>query len=195
MKKKSSVFNISFNSPVILIFVTACFVVLILNQITRGFTNELLFSTYRSSLVNPLMYIRLLGHVLGHAGWEHFIGNMMLILIVGPLLEEKYGALNMIVVIVITAVITGVLHNLLFSNVQLLGASGIVFALILLSSYTSIKEGSIPLTLILVALIYMTGELYEGLFSHNNISNLTHIFGGVIGAGLGYLMNKHKINK
>ena len=189
--KKIGSFNISFNSPVILLFTAICFVALILDQVTRGYTNDLIFSTYRSSLLDPLTYVRLIGHVFGHAGWEHFIGNIMLILIVGPLLEEKYGSLDMIGVIVTTALITGIVNNVLFGNVQLFGASGVVFAMILLSSYTRIQEGSIPLTFILVAVIYLTGEVYSGLFSHQNISNLTHILGGLTGAGLGYVMNKH----
>ena len=88
-----------------------------------------------------------------------------------------------------------IVNFVFFPRVQLLGASGVVFALILLSSFTSIKEGSIPLTFILVALIYMGEQLYQGIFVQDNVSNLTHILGGVVGAGLGYVMNKNKMNR
>lgn len=118
-----------------------------------------------------------------------------MILVVGPLLEEKYGSANMLFVILATALVTGIVHFLLFPRVQLLGASGVVFALILLSSFTSIKEGTIPLTFILVTVIYIGGQIYSGLFEQDNISNLTHILGGFVGAGLGYVMNKNRMNR
>ncbi len=188
-------FKISFNSPVILGFTLVCFAALILGMMTGGRTNNLLFSVYRSSLFSPLTYIRFVGHIFGHAGWEHFIGNIMLILVVGPLLEEKYGSSNLLFVILTTALVTGIVNFALFPRVQLLGASGVVFALILLSSFTSIKEGSIPLTFILVAALYIGQQVYEGIFVNSNVSNLTHILGGLVGAGLGFVMNRNKMNK
>lgn len=187
--------KISFNSPVILGFTLVCLAALILGMMTGGRTNNLLFSVYRSSLFSPLTYIRFVGHIFGHAGWEHFIGNIMLILVVGPLLEEKYGSSNLLFVILTTALVTGIVNFALFPRVQLLGASGVVFALILLSSFTSIKEGSIPLTFILVAALYIGQQVYEGIFVNSNVSNLTHILGGLVGAGLGFVMNRNKMNK
>lgn len=192
MKNTSSRLRISFNSPVVLGFTFICFGALILNLITSGASNEYLFSVYRSSLLNPLTYFRFVGHIFGHAGWEHFMGNIMLILVVGPLLEEKYGSSNMIFVMLSTALITGLVNFIFFPHIQLLGASGVVFALILLSSFVSIKEGSIPLTFILVALVYIGQQVFDGLFVRDNISNLTHIIGGFVGAGIGFALNRRK---
>ncbi len=187
--------RVSFNSPVILGFTILCFVSLALNYITHGMTNNMLFSVYRSSLLSPLTYIRFFGHIAGHAGWEHFIGNIMLILVVGPLLEEKYGSLNILFVILSTALFTGIVNYVFFPRMQLLGASGVVFALILLSSFTSITDGEIPLTFILVAVIYVGEQVYQGIFVQDNVSNLTHIIGAFVGSGLGYVMNKNKMNR
>lgn len=187
--------KISFNSPVILGFSLICLLALLLDQITGGFTNRMVFSVYRSSLMSPLTYIRLIGHIFGHAGWEHFIGNITLILVVGPLLEEKYGSLNLVLVIGTTAFVTGLFHFLVFPGVQLMGASGVVFAFILLSSFTSIEEGKIPLTFLLVAAIYIGGQIYEGIFVRDNVSSITHILGGGVGAVLGYMMNREKLKR
>ncbi len=187
--------RISFNSPVILGFTIICFAVLMLGYATSGRSTVYAFSVYRSSFLNPFTYIRLVGHVFGHANWEHFIGNIMLILVVGPLLEEKYGSFNMIFIILATALVTGVVNVIFFPGIRLLGASGVVFALILLSSLTSIKEGEIPLTFILVAFIYIGEQVYQGMFVHSNVSNLTHILGGFTGASLGFVMNKNKMNR
>ena len=92
MSTEGKKIRLSFNSPVILGFALICFAVLMIDKVTGGVSTDELFSVYRSSLVNPLTYIRFFGHVLGHAGWDHFIGNIMLLLVVGPLLEEKYGS-------------------------------------------------------------------------------------------------------
>lgn len=188
-------FRVSFNSPVVLTFSIICLVALLLDFLTKGWANKTLFSVYRSSFLNPFTYFRLIGHVFGHADWEHFLGNITLILVVGPLLEEKYGSWNIGAIMFSTALVTGLVHILLFPNTMLLGASGIVFAFILLSSITSIKDGSIPITFILVAMIYIGEQIFQGLFVKSNISNLTHIVGGVLGATFGYVMNKNRIKR
>lgn len=195
MSTEGKKIRLSFNSPVILGFALICFAVLMIDKVTGGVSTDELFSVYRSSLVNPLTYIRFFGHVLGHAGWDHFIGNIMLLLVVGPLLEEKYGSSNILFLILSTALVTGIVHFIFFSGTQLLGASGVVFALILLSSFTSFKEGKIPVTFILVAVIYIGQQVYDGFFVNDNVSNLTHILGGIVGSGLGFVMNKNKMNK
>lgn len=186
--------KLSFNSPVVLSFVALSFASLLLGQVTDGETNRMLFMTYRSSWQDPLTYVRMVTHVFGHSGWDHFIGNMMYILLVGPLLEEKYGSPAMLKLIVVTAVLTGVINALLFSNIALYGASGVCFAFILLSSLTRFRDGEIPITFILVAVIYFGQQFYEGLFVKNNISNMGHILGGIIGAvfGLFFMRRKHK---
>lgn len=186
MKLSNVTKRISFNSPAILCFTILCLVTLLLDWITKGTTNHLFFSVYRSSLLDPLTYIRFFGHALGHANFSHFIGNFMMILVVGPLLEEKYGTVDIICIIITTALITGLANFIFFPNISVLGASGVVFALILLSSFTSFKEGTIPLTFILVAILYIGDNIYSAIFIKDNVSNFSHILGGLVGAYLGY---------
>ena len=187
MKKR---IRITFNSPVILCFVAICFFATMLNYLTEGKSNQVVFMTYHSSLFSPLTYVRFLSHVFGHEGWQHFIGNMAYILLLGPMLEEKHGALKMIEVIVVTALVTGVVNYVFFWNTALCGASGVVFAFILMSSFTSFREGEIPITFILVAVIYLGQQIYEGIVLQDNISNMAHILGGVVGGILGFSLNK-----
>lgn len=182
--------KISFNSPVILGFVGLCFLAMILNFVTGGKSNDLLFVTYHSSLKEPLTYVRFFTYVLGHDGWAHFIGNMGYILLLGPLLEEKYSSGKIFQIILITAVVTSVINYIFFWNVALCGASGICFAFILLSSFTSLNEREIPLTFLLVAAIYLGQQIYEGITVHDNVSNLGHIIGGIIGAVVGFALNR-----
>ena len=125
----------------ILTFFLLSLLVLFLDDWTGGWTTLHLFCVYRSSLKDPLFYIRLFGHVLGHAGWEHFLNNMLLLLVVGPPMEEKYGSIPLLKGIVLTALVTGVLQCVLFPRTGLLGASGIVFMLIMLSSLAGFSGG------------------------------------------------------
>lgn len=187
--------RITFNSPTVLGFTIACFIVMILDIATNSVSTNELFCVYRAPLTEPFTYIRFFGHVLGHAGWSHLIGNIMLILILGPLLEEKYGSKNILFVILTTALVTGIIHFIFFPDTRLLGASGVVFAFILLSSLTGNSKGEIPLTFILVALIYIGQQVYEGIFVNDNVSNLTHIIGGIVGSVLGIIMNRNNMGR
>ena len=88
MKKKM---RITFNSPLVLWFMLACSAAALLGALTGGTSTLLLFSTRSAPLSDPLMYLRLFTHVLGHSGLDHLMGNMAMILLLGPALEEKYG--------------------------------------------------------------------------------------------------------
>ena len=181
-------FRIYINAPITICFVLICLLALGLDFLTNGRSTVLVFSTYGSSFLNPLTYVRMVCHIFGHAGMDHLVSNMLYILLLGPILEEKYHD-RLIIVIVFTAVVTGIIHNLIQPNVMLLGASGIVFAFILLASITG-KEQGIPITLILVAILWLGQEFYNGATSSDNISQLTHIIGGLSGAGLGLFFKK-----
>ena len=186
MKKK---LKITLNAPFTLGFALLCGIATLLCAVWKE-SAALLFSTHAASLADPLMYLRLFTHVLGHSGLPHLIGNMTLILLLGPALEEKYGAPRLLLVVLATALVTGILHNLLFPSTMLLGASGVVFAMILLTSFTGFREGEIPLTFILVALLYLGQQVWEGITVRDNISNLSHIVGGLVGGCAGWLLNR-----
>ena len=183
MKKKKSL--IYLNAPITMAFVVICIAALALDYLTAGRSTILIFSTYSSSLLSPLTYIRLICHVFGHGGIEHLVSNMLYILLLGPILEEKYHD-RLIIVILTTAIVTGIIHNILQPHVMLLGASGVVFAFILLASITG-KEKGIPITLILVALLWLGQEIYNGVVNMDNVSQITHIIGGLSGATLGLI--------
>ncbi|MCR4890939.1 MAG: rhomboid family intramembrane serine protease [Lachnospiraceae bacterium] len=182
--------RITVNAPATIGFAFICLIVMIINYMTAGKSNELLFMTYHSSLLSPLTYLRFFTHVLGHEGWSHFIGNMTYILLLGPMLEEKHSSRRIIYIILVTAFVTGLINYIFFPNVALCGASGVVFAFIICTSFTGFREGEIPLSFILVAAVFIGQQVYEGVAIRDNVSNLSHIIGGVIGAIIGYQSNK-----
>ena len=182
--------KITFNAPVVLCFVLICFLVTLLGVITGGASTQKYFMTYHSSLKEPLTYVRFFTHVFGHAGWEHFMGNAMYLLLLGPMLEEKHGSGELAEIIAISALVIGLVNYIFFPSVGLCGASGVVFAFIVLASFTGFKEGEIPLTFLLVAAIYIGQQVYEGITIVDNVSNTAHIVGGLVGAVTGYLLNR-----
>ena len=186
--------GISFNSPVILGFAAVCVIAQILNMVTGGASNRAVFSVYGASLLNPLTWVRCIGHVFGHAGWDHLIGNLMYILILGPMIEEKYGARNTAVIILATAAVTGIISMIFFPRIMLLGASGVVFAFILIGSITAKEDRKIPVTFILVALLYIGQQVWQGVTQRDSISQMSHIIGGITGSVLGFTLNvrQHK---
>ena len=184
--------RITFNAPVTLAFAALCVIARIADMLTGGEANVLVFSVYRAPLSDPLTFFRCVCHVLGHASWSHLIGNMMYILLLGPMIEEKYGPKNTAVVILTTAVVTGAVNMLLFPRTMLLGASGVVFAFILISSVTVREDRTIPVTFILVALLYLGQQVYEGITVKDDVSQMTHIAGGAVGSVLGFLLSKKK---
>ena len=143
---------------------------------------------------NPLEYMTIFSHVLGHADWFHLFGNLSIILLLGGKVEQNYSSLNLIKWIFITACLTGLL-NIVLMPTTLRGASGIVFMLIILFSMTEMRNGNLPITTVLVFLLYLGQEIYLGMVVADNISRFCHISGGLMGAIFGYryyLRHKHR---
>lgn len=173
--------KIQYNSPVVLTFTFLALSSYLLGFLTNDISTKYFFSNYRTSLFDPMQYVRLFSYILGHANWAHFSGNFIIILIIGPMLEEKYGSKILIQLILVTAFVTGLIHTM-FSSTALLGASGIVYMFIILSSFTNTEKGRIPLTLIIVFFVFVGREVFGGAFAQDNISQLAHIIGGLCGA-------------
>ena len=182
--------KITFNAPVVQSLAAISFVATLLNYVTGGASGRVLFMTYHSPLSSPMTWIRAFTHIFGHADWTHLIGNMSYLLLLGPMLEEKYSSQTLAGVIAVTAVVTSVVNYIFFPGIALCGASGVVFAFILLSSFTEFREGEIPVTFILVAVFFLGQQIYDGITVQDNISNMAHIVGGIIGGLLGYGLNK-----
>ena len=176
--------KIKYNSPVILTYALFCIVLMAFNNFGVPVTKS--FFTVNPSLdfSDPFQYFRLVSHIAGHVGWAHLFGNFSIILLIGPLLEEKYGSGKLLEMIFITALATGLLNGLLFST-GLLGASGIVFMLILLGSFANIKSGEIPLTFLIVAFLFLGNEVLAGL-RPDSVSQFAHLLGGGMGALYGF---------
>ena len=181
--------RITYNSPVILTITFICVIVLGVDVFAGQTLTRTFFTVYPTfSFSNPIDYLRLFTHALGHANWLHLVSNFTFILLLGPILEEKYGSKTLLLMMFITALITGILNALFFST-ALLGASGIVFMFIILSSITNFRKGEIPLTFVLISVLFLGKEVMN-IFNADNISQFAHIIGGIFGGVFGLRMSK-----
>jgi len=176
--------KIKWNAPVILGFALICTAIYVVDKFLMGNLMPI-FTVYpQIDWTNPLSVSGLITHVAGHANLEHLLGNLTFILLLGPIIEEKYGSQKVLYMIMITALVTGLI-NVMFFDTGLLGASGIVFMLILLVSFTNVSSGEIPVTFILVALLFIGKELLQSV-EVNQIAESAHIIGGACGSIFGF---------
>jgi len=179
--------RIRYNAPTVLTFTLLCALIMLLSRTVILDLNYNWFmvpgkDSFRAD--NIRHWVSIITHAMGHAHWAHLINNLTLILLIGPMLEESYGSKTLLIMIFITALATGILNILLF-NSYLLGASGVVFMMILLSSFTNFSKGEIPLTFILVLILYMGVQILNS-FDTENISHFAHIVGGLCGSFFGF---------
>jgi len=180
--------KIQYNSPVILTYALICAIVMTLIHFLGEGVQVFFILKSQFDYSSAVDWFSLVSYTLGHSSWNHLLGNMMLVLLVGPMLEEKYGSKKLLFMIILTALVTAV-SNVIFFNNDVLGASGIAFMMILLSSFSSFKKGNIPLTFVLVFVLYIGTELINSL-NEDQISQFGHIAGGACGAWFGFVLNK-----
>jgi len=179
--------KIKYNAPTTLTFAFFCTLVLALDQFYLHGLTRTFFTVPNAEgfdLAQPVNYLRLFTHIAGHADWNHLLGNMAYILLLGPMLEETYGSLTMFLMIIVTGFITGVLNACFFPH-PLLGASGVVFMMILLASFTNNGKDEIPLTFILIVILYLGREVIDA-FRGDDISQFAHLVGGFCGSLFGF---------
>lgn len=179
MKTRKKI-RLVYNSPVILTYAIAATAVLLADYLLGGWLIRLFF-TARPWFLAPSPGIVL--HILGHANFQHLFSNFVIIMLVGPLLEEKYGSIKILFMLLVTALTTGIL-NLIFFSTGIVGASGVVFMMIILASFANVKNGEIPATFVFAAMFYIGIEIISSL-GKDNISQFGHIIGGVAGGVFG----------
>jgi membrane associated rhomboid family serine protease len=180
--------SIKYNAPVILTFSLVCTAVFFLDKFVAGNLMQYFLVMDRVSWTSPVSLFSLFSHIIGHGSIEHLLGNLTFVLLIGPIVEEKYGSFRLLIMIAITALVTGIL-NVVFFNTGLYGASGIVFMLILLVSFTNSSDGKIPLTFILVTILFLGKEIMQSIQA-DQVSQFAHIAGGICGGIFGFIGKK-----
>lgn len=175
-----SFMKIQYNSPVILTFALICTGLRFFEEITGSGLMMNWFALIPERVSHSSShYPTLISYALGHASIDHLLGNMSLLLLTGPAVEERIGSKQTLLMIVACALISGLVQFFIFKE-GLIGASGVVFMFIVLSSFANAKSGVIPLTFILVVLLFLGKEILHSM-KQDEVSQFAHIAGGLIG--------------
>lgn len=172
------------NAPVTIGISLTCLLLFFLDKVFPGLTITFFTLTPSFDFASPLSYFTSISYVFGHADAAHLIGNMSFFLLLGPVLEERYGAKNFLLMSLITTLVTALIFFLFF-NEGILGASGIVFMCIVLTSFSNAKKNSIPVTFILIVIIFLGKEVLDG-FREDQVSQTAHLAGGLCGSFFGF---------
>lgn len=173
--------RIKYNAPVSLTLILLSSLVLFLNThvnnylISDWFTADGVISFNYS---DPLSYLKFITHIFGHININHFMSNAIYLILLGPILEEKYNSKTLLALILATAIISSLINALLVDT-YMLGASGIVYLFIVLVSFTNIEKGEFPLSVVIVLAFYIYKELSRE--DSGAISVVTHTVGAAIG--------------
>lgn len=195
LKMKKSKFRITYNAPITLTFALLSVIILFLDTtfLNHTFIRALFIApgcqgaSHAFDYHNALDYFRLFSYILGHSDWNHLLSNFSIILLLGPILEERYGSFVLLVMILVTAFVTSAINACLIPC-GLLGSSGIVFMMILLASFSTMSRHEIPLSFFLILFLYLGRELFASSSNKlNNISTFAHIAGGICGSMFGFL--------
>jgi len=171
--------KISFIAPLSLLFAALCVVGTYI-PLNFGLPGSL------PAVLNPVGWIYLFTWPFIHADTTHLVSNMMLFLLLAPVLEHRYGAFKFLLCILFSSAAIGFAH-ILTNSATLIGASGIVFMCITMSTFLGGKN-RIALHTIIVSCLFAYQELHAAFTTDNNISYLAHLGGGVLGILLGWLL-------
>jgi membrane associated rhomboid family serine protease len=187
--------HISVNAPVILGFCSLCTFLYAIRIICWQNQGRILgvHDYWRFSI---LQFTSLFSHVLAHSSYDHLRGNMMHLLLVGPSVEHEFGSRNLFYIILLVAVSSALAHILVGQGfTHQLGASGVVFACILLNSLVSASSGKIPMSFVITFWLYIGDELYKFFFAGDATSHHAHLVGGMVGAAAGFKIHQRRVKE
>lgn len=198
-RKKKKVISFSFDSPLVIVFAGFSILIMVLNSIaeSRGAEGLLGFfsapAAFRAgagafNFRNPVHYLRLFFHIFGQRKWINLVRDLSFILLLGPQLEKLYGSKMLLLMFTVCAFVSGVL-GVCFLQQPLCGASCIAFMMILLTVYMSIKKQAVPVSCVLLLLLYI-GQGISRIGGGN--SEIVHLLAGICGSLFGMIQPEKK---
>ena len=180
--------------PVINGYIIICLVCLVTNMVTFGAFNNYVLALPGTLISIPCISYKLVTYIFGHSGIQHFLNNMLMLVLTGPTVEKRIGSKKLIICMLITAIATGIVNGILFKT-GLVGASGVVYMLIMMMLLTgrSVKQlrDIFKYPFSLIAMVYYFGsEIISAFVVNDNISHFAHLFGGICGVIMAIVINK-----
>ncbi len=195
MSKKS--FKLIYDSPVAVSFVLLSLLLYVLDSFAlKGKLGAFFSVPSPFNFSKPIMYFSLVFHVFANDTWQHFFVDSLMIMILGSVLEERYGSSFLGVMIFISCLVSGVLSVCAHAH-GIQGASEVVFTLIILSAMSLLLKKQLSCTWILIFVFYIAygvsgiaspnSSLSSSGFFQKSIPVFISFVGGVCGSLFGLL--------
>ena len=89
--------------------------------------------------------------------------------------------------VLITSLLIGLIYKI-FNLGRVKGASGVLYMLIILSSFVNMEGGKIPITLALIIIFFVADDIIKFIKREDdNISHIGHLIGAICGVVFGIL--------
>ena len=204
MSKKKFNLNIkvAYDAPVTLTFVIVCALIFLLNMLLaksgKAVGLEKIFASPTSQAGvlpfipgAPLSYVRLLFYIFGSGaagnavagGASLLFTNLILIMLLGPAMEERYGSAIIGIMIFVSALFSGVL-NACFCENCLVGAVPVVSMMIFLNAFMSFSKKKFPLSFAAVMVLFVLLQIFSGAGA---VQIIICIAGGLCGSLFAFL--------
>lgn len=180
-------FSYSFNYAT-LIIVALNIIAFILTGSGRNASLQYTFGLHPILFLKARYYWQLLTYMFMHGSWSHLFGNMIGLLFFGLYIEKQLGSKEFLLFYLLCGILCGTASLVFYLiagyyNILLVGASGAVYAVLLLFAVifprsTVFIMGIVPVPAPLLVAIYAGIAIFEQLFGMNQgVAHLTHLSG------------------
>ena len=180
-------FSYSFNYAT-LIIVAVNVAAFILTGSGRNANFQYLFGLQPVLFMRAHYYWQLLTYMFMHGSWSHLLGNMIGLLFFGLYIEKQVGSKEFLLFYLLCGILCGAASLAIylaagFYGVLLVGASGAVYAVLLLFAVifpraTVFIMGIVPAPAPLLVAIYAGIAVFEQVFGMNQgVAHMTHLSG------------------
>ena len=120
-----------------------------------------------------------------HGDWEHLSGNLFFLFLFGRLVEERIGSLGVVLAFIGCGLGANVISAWMLHEGTLIGASGAVFGLFIVSVLLRLRLEWRRLLEVLILGQFVVAQIIEEterLGAQDGVSHLTHVGGAITGA-------------
>ena len=195
-------FSYSFNYAT-LIIVAVNVAAFILTGSGRNANFQYLFGLQPVLFTRAHYYWQLLTYMFMHGSWSHLLGNMIGLLFFGLYIERQLGSKEFLLFYLLCGILCGAASLAIylaagFYGVLLVGASGAVYAVLLLFAVifprsTVFIMGIVPAPAPILVAIYAGIAVFEQVFGMNQgVAHMTHLSG--FAAAWIYCLTRYGVN-
>lgn len=136
---------------------------------------------------------RLVTAMFAHGSFTHIFFNMFALLMFGPLLEQRIGSKNFLLVYFVSGIVASIAAAFLYPFS--LGASGAIFGMlgalvVLMPDLRILLFFAIPMPLWVASIGWVLIDTFGLVSSSTGVANAAHLAGIAVGFAIGYYLKR-----